>query len=44
MIAALYFRTNMSRVTLFWAALILARPLGATVGDLSTSPSLRGLQ
>jgi len=32
-VAALYFWTSVSRVSLFWAALILARPLGATLGD-----------
>jgi uncharacterized membrane-anchored protein len=33
-LAALYFTTNVDRVLLFWAAFILTRPLGATVGDL----------
>jgi uncharacterized membrane-anchored protein len=33
-LAALYFATGVSRVFLFWAAFILTRPLGATVGDL----------
>jgi uncharacterized membrane-anchored protein len=32
-LAAAYFWTNVSRVFLFWAAFILSRPLGATVGD-----------
>jgi len=32
-IAALYFWTRLSRVALFWAAFVLTRPLGATVGD-----------
>ena len=32
-IAALYFWSGVSRVLLFWAAFILTRPLGATVGD-----------
>jgi uncharacterized membrane-anchored protein len=32
-VTALYYRTNVSRVVLFWAAFILTRPLGATVGD-----------
>ncbi len=36
--AALYFWTNMSRVTLFWAAFVLTRPLGATVGDFLDKP------
>jgi uncharacterized membrane-anchored protein len=33
-LAALYFLTSVNRVLLFWAAFILTRPLGATVGDL----------
>lgn len=37
-IAALYFWTSVSRVTLFWAAFILTRPLGATVGDFLDKP------
>jgi uncharacterized membrane-anchored protein len=37
-LAALYFWTNVSRVLLFWAAFILTRPLGATVGDLLDKP------
>jgi uncharacterized membrane-anchored protein len=37
-VAALYFRTNMSRVGLFWAAFILTRPLGAAVGDFLDKP------
>ena len=36
--AAAYFWSNMSRVTLFWAAFILTRPLGATVGDFLDKP------
>jgi uncharacterized membrane-anchored protein len=35
---ALYFLTNISRVLLFWAAFILTRPLGATVGDFLDKP------
>jgi uncharacterized membrane-anchored protein len=38
MIAATYFWTNVSRVSLFWAAFILTRPLGATVGDFLDKP------
>lgn len=34
--------TPISGVCLFWAALILTRPLGATVGDLLTKPSAAG--
>ena len=37
-IAAAYFWTNVSRVLLFWAAFILTRPLGATVGDFLDKP------
>ena len=41
-IAALYFWTNVSRVVLFWAAFILTRPLGATVGDFLDKPVKQG--
>ena len=41
-IAILYFRTSVSRVTLFWAAFILTRPLGATVGDFLDKPVSNG--
>ena len=41
-IAALYFWTNISRVILFWAAFILTRPLGATVGDFLDKPLNHG--
>ena len=37
-LAILYFTTNVSRVGLFWAAFILTRPLGATVGDFLDKP------
>ncbi len=37
-VAATYFWTNVSRVTLFWTAFILTRPLGATVGDFLDKP------
>ena len=37
-LAAAYFWTNVSRVSLFWAAFILTRPLGATVGDFLDKP------
>src|ERR1700733_10378239 len=37
-LAAAYFWTNTSRVLLFWAAFILTRPLGATVGDFLDKP------
>lgn len=41
-IAAAYFWTNVSRVALFWAAFILTRPLGATVGDFLDKPLDQG--
>jgi uncharacterized membrane-anchored protein len=41
-VAALYFWTGVSRVTLFWAAFILTRPLGATVGDFLDKPVSNG--
>ena len=41
-IAALYFWTQVSRVVLFWAAFILTRPLGATVGDFLDKPVAKG--
>jgi uncharacterized membrane-anchored protein len=41
-VAVLYFRTRMSRTVLFWAAFILTRPLGATVGDLLDKPVSNG--
>src|SRR5215471_10967199 len=37
-LAALYFWTDVSRVLLFWAAFILTRPLGATLGDFLDKP------
>ena len=36
--AALYYWTSKSRVLLFWAAFILTRPLGATLGDFLDKP------
>ena len=38
LIAVAYFTTSISRVFLFWAAFILTRPLGATVGDFLDKP------
>lgn len=37
-----YFRTNVSRVWLFWSAFILTRPLGAMLGDLLDKPVASG--
>lgn len=41
-LAALYYWTAISRVFLFWAAFILTRPLGATVGDFLDKPTSHG--
>ena len=41
-VLALYFWTDVSRVLLFWAAFILTRPLGATVGDFLDKPHDEG--
>jgi len=41
-IAVLYYWTKVSRVLLFWAAFILTRPLGATVGDFFDKPLSQG--
>jgi len=41
-VAGLYFWTGVSRVALFWAAFILTRPLGATVGDFLDKPIANG--
>lgn len=41
-VAILYFTTKVSRVLLFWAAFILTRPLGATVGDFLDKPLAKG--
>ncbi len=41
-LALLYWQTAISRVGLFWAAFILTRPLGATVGDFLDKPVASG--
>jgi uncharacterized membrane-anchored protein len=41
-LAALYYWNRISRVFLFWAAFILTRPLGATVGDFLDKPTNHG--
>jgi uncharacterized membrane-anchored protein len=41
-LAAAYYWANVSRVFLFWAAFILTRPLGATVGDFLDKPISEG--
>lgn len=42
LVAGLYFFTRLSRPALFWAAFILTRPLGATLGDILTKPRDHG--
>jgi uncharacterized membrane-anchored protein len=41
-LALLYWRSRVSHVALFWAAFILTRPLGATVGDFLDKPIADG--
>ena len=41
-LGAAYYWTRISRVGLFWAAFILTRPLGATVGDFFDKPRANG--
>jgi uncharacterized membrane-anchored protein len=41
-VAAAYYWTSVSRTLLFWAAFILTRPLGATVGDFLDKPLANG--
>jgi uncharacterized membrane-anchored protein len=41
-LALAYFFTSTSRTFLFWAAFILTRPLGATLGDLLDKPLANG--
>ncbi len=41
-VVALYCWTGVSRVSLFWVAFILTRPLGATVGDFIDKPVADG--
>jgi uncharacterized membrane-anchored protein len=41
-LAGLYLWTRVNRVFLFWAAFILTRPLGATVGDVLDKPLDKG--
>jgi uncharacterized membrane-anchored protein len=41
-VAGLYYWTRVSRTTLFWAAFILTRPLGAVVGDFLDKPIAKG--
>jgi uncharacterized membrane-anchored protein len=41
-LVAAYYWTDISRVFLFWAAFILTRPLGATLGDFIDKPLDQG--
>lgn len=41
-VALAYYRTRISHTVLFWAAFILTRPLGATLGDLLDKPHAQG--
>ena len=41
-LAIALFRDRVSHVLLFWAAFILTRPLGATVGDFLDKPVANG--
>ncbi len=41
-VAAAYYRSSISHTTLFWAAFILTRPLGAVVGDFLDKPIIQG--
>jgi uncharacterized membrane-anchored protein len=41
-IIALYYTTSLSRIALFWAAFVLTRPFGATIGDLMTKSQEKG--
>ncbi|HEX5377024.1 MAG TPA: hypothetical protein VFW47_00540 [Phenylobacterium sp.] len=42
-LTALAYRfTSLSRTGLFWAAFVLTRPFGATMGDLLTKPPVKG--
>jgi uncharacterized membrane-anchored protein len=41
-VAAAYYCTAISRTLLFWAAFVLTRPLGATLGDLLDKPVSHG--
>ncbi len=41
-VAAAYYWTKLSHTLLFWAAFVLTRPLGATVGDFLDKPVAKG--
>src|ERR1039458_1114214 len=41
-VAVLHFATHIPKTILFWAAYVLSRPLGATLGDTLTKPGAEG--
>ena len=41
-VAVLHFATRIPKTVLFWAAYVLSRPLGATLGDTLTKPGAEG--
>ena len=42
LVAALHYLTRIPKAVLFWAAYVLTRPLGATLGDTLTKPLAHG--
>lgn len=42
LVVVAYFFSSLSRTTLFWAAFVLTRPLGAVVGDYLDKPMVQG--
>jgi uncharacterized membrane-anchored protein len=42
LVAAAHFFTNVPKSVIFWAAYVLTRPLGATLGDALTKPHANG--
>jgi uncharacterized membrane-anchored protein len=42
LVAVMRYTTPVSRSVLFWAAYVLTRPLGATLGDILTKPNDQG--
>jgi uncharacterized membrane-anchored protein len=42
LVALLHYLTPVSKAALFWAAYVLTRPLGATLGDTLTKPAAQG--
>ncbi len=42
LVVVAYYRTDISRTMLFWAAFVLTRPLGAVLGDFLDKPLSSG--